>query len=48
MKYIPKVKVGSKGKIGKPILGRGMLGDTIEKVKKRKKRQKDLMKKLGI
>jgi hypothetical protein len=47
VKYISKVKVGPKGKLGKPILGRGMLGETIEKIKKRKKKQKEILDKIG-
>lgn len=48
MRYISKIKIGPKGKLEKLPLGTGMLKKTTDIIKKRQKKRKDLMKKLGM
>ena len=45
-KLIPKVKIGPKGKIEKLPLGTGMLRQTVDIIKKRQKKQTNILKEL--
>lgn len=48
MKQIPKKKTNPKRRLKKLPLGSGMLKDTVKKIRKRQKKQKKILKKLGM
>jgi signal recognition particle GTPase len=48
MKHIPKKKVNPRRRLKKIPLGSGMLKDTVKKIRKRQRKQKKTLKKLGI
>lgn len=46
-KLIPKVKIGSKGRIEKLPLGTGILRKTTDIIKERQKKEKKIRKEMG-
>ena len=48
MKCIPKKKTNPKRRLKKLPLGSGVLKDTVKKIRKRQKKQKKILKKLGM
>ena len=45
-KLIPKIKIGPKGRINRLPLGTGMLRQTVDIIKKRQKKQINILKEL--